>query len=101
MTKFFNFYSLLTIYHSLSSKSLSSKKAHGDVDEQDERHQNKRRSPCLRVPFIVRRYCVVVNLNGQACYRLIQRRAKESAAEGREKQRRSFAGHASDRKHSA
>src|SRR5205823_14489660 len=84
-----------------SSEPLARQNSYQDVYAEDESYEHKRRSPGLRVPFVVRRESVIVNLHGQRSDWPVKATGKESAAEGREQERRGFSRHSSHRQHRA
>src|SRR5205823_10118270 len=61
----------------------------------------ERGRPCLRVPLVVGRDGVVVNLDGQRSDWFIQISRKEPAAKRSKKERRGFAGYSRNRQHCA
>src|SRR6267378_2634466 len=61
------------------TKFLARQESHPDVDAQNKRHQNQSRSPGLRVPFVIWRNRVVINLHSQRSDRLVQIPRKKAA----------------------
>src|SRR5260370_27492379 len=89
------------VWTSRESKPLARQKAHYQIDAQNQRHQDERGRPSLRVPLVVRRNCIVVYLHRQGSDWFVEISREETAAKGGEQQRSGFARDARDRQHGA